>query len=667
MSLVKLPYELVSFIIEYLDLLDVGNLSLTCKRMQYLTLEYRIAKRILETKAPHSLEASNARLTQRWAQELRRLIKRQAAIATVSPYLVRVVAHAETWLYENGVLCYIRRRELRILNLHRSASHEIVINLRALLHLAIQESRAKRRYKVRLLYYAHDIVSCLYTHAKPDQEQVSWLLAFNVRTGQLVTVRPLASTAKIFVRNDSNFLYYGTNSEIGRDLYRYWVIWEFDLTTRRWSSDKSEIPWVIGVDVGSTICFEIFDGWFYAISNQAALEVEEVDWMSHYTCFRFPVTKNGFKSPKAPDPPIFRRNQHEGVIDDRWYLLRMFKDESTGELKVVESRKEWLAGRIWPRRTYYTTVVNFNEATSELAEETSSRAPLTDSPGASSSETPALKMPHAEHTVTPSRDPHHVHPGDDNASSLMLAVSKTPIRCYYSACQTFLDIVDDPASTDPNDQRIRIRGSSRRPRGACGLEQREERQIPVTQEWGPQDALDRQVDRLYKHGDVVFWPAEPDISNPDPKLLDLHALLNPDGFRGNIRGAWDERSLVYATGSDAPGGLNALIFVSWDPSIYLDDTMSYSDYRTPLDVPYSRRFNEGAEGTAYLGGSGGIPNENKGKGKDLSGFYLSKSPSPGSRAGSVDSTSSDTSQSSHWRRVEPASYRQLGSGFHFAQ
>lgn len=48
MSLVKLPYELVSFIIEYLDLLDVGNLSLTCKRMQYLTLEYCIAKRILE-------------------------------------------------------------------------------------------------------------------------------------------------------------------------------------------------------------------------------------------------------------------------------------------------------------------------------------------------------------------------------------------------------------------------------------------------------------------------------------------------------------------------------------------------------------------------------------------------------------------------------------------
>ncbi|KAK0745341.1 hypothetical protein B0T21DRAFT_281679 [Apiosordaria backusii] len=666
MSLVKLPYELVSFIVEHLDLLDVGNLSLTCKRLQYLTLEYCIAKRILETKAPYSLEASNARLTRRWPQELRRIIKRQAAIAGISPYLVRVVAHAETWLYENGVLCYIRKREMRILDLHRSATDEIVINIRALLYVAIAESRTTRRYKVRLLYYAHDIVSCLYTHAKPNHDQVSWLLAFNVRTGQLVTVRQVASTAKIFVRNDNNFLYYGTNSEIGRDLYRYWVIYGFDLRARRWLSDKLEIPVVMGVDVGSTVCFEIFDGWFYGISNQAALEVEEIDWISHYTCFRFPVTREGLKNPETPDPPIFRRNQHEGVIDDRWYLLRMFKDESTGQLKVVESRKEWLAGRIWPRRTYYTTAITFHDTTSEVAGGINNRISSSETSGAVSSETMTSKMQHAEHTVPPSRDPHFVHPGDDNASSLMFAISKSPIRCYYSACQTFLDIVDDPASTDPNDQRIRIRGSSRRPRGTSGLEQREQRQaLPLAQECGPQDALDLEVNDLYKHGDVVFWPAEIDTSTPDPGLVDLHTVLNPDGFRGNIRGAWDERSLVYSTGSDAPGGLNALVFVSWDPSIHLDGTLSYSDYRASVGGPPVR---QSSEGQSHVFGPQPIPYEGKGKGKDLSWQHPSKSPSPIPRAGSIDSTSSsETSQDSHWKKVEPASYRQLGSGFHFAR
>ncbi|KAK4175039.1 hypothetical protein QBC36DRAFT_355703, partial [Triangularia setosa] len=43
---------------------------------------------------------------------------------------------------------------------------------------------------------------------------------------------------------------------------------------------------------------------------------------------------------QAPDPPIFRRNQYEGVIDGRWYLLCIIKDESTGQLKVVKSRKD---------------------------------------------------------------------------------------------------------------------------------------------------------------------------------------------------------------------------------------------------------------------------------------------------------------------------------------
>ncbi|CAP72639.1 uncharacterized protein PODANS_2_700 [Podospora anserina S mat+] len=666
MSLVKLPYELVSFIIEYLDLLDVGNLSLTCKRMQYLTLEYCIAKRILETKAPYSLEASSARLTQRWPQQLRRLIKRQAATSSVSPYLVRVVAHAETWLYENGILCYIRKREIRILDLHGSATQETVINIRSLLHVALPESRMTRRYKVRVLHYAHDIVSCLYTHAKPNQEQVSWLLAFNVCTGQVVTVRQVASTTKIFVRNDNNFLYYGTNSEIGRDLYRYWVVWGFDLSARRWLSDKLEIQDVMGVDVGSTVCFEIFDGWFYGISNQAALEVEEVDWISHYTCFRFPVTREGLQKWESPNPPIFRRNQHEGVIDDRWYLLRMFKDESTGQLKVVESRKEWLAGRIWPRRTYYTTVVNFDEATSDVARATNGRASSSGSPSAALPETMNPKLQHTEYTAPPSRDPHFVHPGDDNASSLMFAISKSPIRCYYSACQTFLDVVDDPTSTDPNDQRIRFRGSSRRPRGTSSLGQRDERQIsPVAQDYSAQDALDQEVNDLYRHKDVVSWPAEPDISNPDPVLLDLYAVLNPDGFTGNIRGAWDERSLVYSTGGDSPGGLNALVFVSWDPSIHLDGTLSYSDYRPSLSVPPVQHI---MEGHSDVSDSGIIPFQEKGKGKEFTWSYPSKSPSPFLRAGSTDSTSSsETNQDSRWKKVEPALYHQLGSGFHFAR
>lgn len=48
MGLAKLPYELLSFVVEDLDLVDIRNLSLVSKRFQYLTEESSMAKQILE-------------------------------------------------------------------------------------------------------------------------------------------------------------------------------------------------------------------------------------------------------------------------------------------------------------------------------------------------------------------------------------------------------------------------------------------------------------------------------------------------------------------------------------------------------------------------------------------------------------------------------------------
>jgi hypothetical protein len=50
MSLVKLPYELVSYVVENLDLEDVRSLSLVCRRFQFLMQEASIAKVILEVR-----------------------------------------------------------------------------------------------------------------------------------------------------------------------------------------------------------------------------------------------------------------------------------------------------------------------------------------------------------------------------------------------------------------------------------------------------------------------------------------------------------------------------------------------------------------------------------------------------------------------------------------
>ncbi|KAK3934572.1 hypothetical protein QBC46DRAFT_273520, partial [Diplogelasinospora grovesii] len=75
-----------------------------------------------------------------YSQQLRRLLKRREAVSSVSLYLAAIITIVKTWLFKNGVLCYIYDRQLRILNLHYLASSEIIINIRRLLNEAIMES-----------------------------------------------------------------------------------------------------------------------------------------------------------------------------------------------------------------------------------------------------------------------------------------------------------------------------------------------------------------------------------------------------------------------------------------------------------------------------------------------------------------------------------------------
>ncbi|KAL2023167.1 hypothetical protein VTK56DRAFT_3773 [Thermocarpiscus australiensis] len=661
MSLVTLPYELVLFVIQHLDLADICSLSFSCKKFQFLLHESSIARFVLETKVPYTAEARHARTSKRYASQLRRLIKRRDAIASVSPYLVAMVAVADTWLYENGVLCYIRGPQLRILDLHHSASHEIVVSIPTLLDEAVKEPRTCHIYQFRLLYYAHDIVSCLYRHAKHGQARcTNWLLVFNPQAGKIITARRLQSISQIFVRNNEQFLYYGTNSETGRDGYRRWVITAFDIIAGSWLDQKLNVPVVMGTDVNSTVCFEIFDDYFYGLSNQTSLEVEEVDWVSYYTCFRFPLTQNGFHNMELPPRRQFwRRSQAEGPIDDRWTFLRLFRDETNGELKVVESRKEWLSGSISARRTYYTTIISF-EGSSIL------RAPnpgeSLDRSGTDSSVVAVQKMHQGSPSGRMERDPHMVHPAD---ASFSFTLNKCPVRAYYPSCQAYIDLVDDTTSFDPSDQQVRIRGGSRR-LWAPG-ERQQRKSLPMTPESGCQDTFLQQIEHLYKCEDSICWPPHQNPSVPDPALADLYEVLNPTGHLGNLHGSWDERSLVYATGCTASG--LALVFVSWDPSIRLAGVMPYPG------IPQSRRANL-AEGGSGTGGQSCLPtrlrHEDKGKDGSSSEWCPTLQPDATSRPGESVSPGlssevhADTSPTS-WRALEPARYRDIARGYHFAR
>jgi len=319
----------------------------------------------------------------------------------------------------------------------------------------------------------------------------------------------------------------------------------------------------------------------------------------------------------------------------------MVKDEASGQILAVELRREWLAGCITPRRTYYTTPLSFDRA-----HKVNENAPDI---------VPEDKIHQGEILRRRPRDPHLVHPGDDS-STMSVTLTKCPVRSYHPACQTLIDLVNDSGSFDPNDQRLRIRGGTRSPRSPAELVERSSAPAAATaKKEQDHDMLLREIDNLYKSETSIFWPPEPDTANAAAALADLYKVLNPPGYSGNIQGSWDERSMVYATGGSA-GGLQALVFVSWDPSIYLTGTTPYP-------------------GGALLGRAASscrAEDRDKGRSKGTAGTNPTRQaggpiPRSGKRGSSAKQHGGNkTADSVPWMTVEPAMYREIAQGYHFA-
>lgn len=547
-----------------------------------------------QSRAPATAEAAEARSTQKYASALRRLYKRRQAIRTAAPFTAAIVAVAESWIYVNGTLCHMSERTLRVLDLHKSSGEETIINVRALLDEAITASRGARKYKFQILHYAEGIISCLYIHCRPVVE--SWLVVFNVSERKLLTTLSLDTTYKIFVRNDCNYLYFGTHSEFGDDGFRRWVLMGYDIHGGRWFDQKVHLLDMVGSDIGQSIAFEIIDGKFYGLSNQTSFEVDEVDWTSHYHCFRFPVAAPKPKTTeRSVKDKMWRRQHAEGPIDDRWSFIRLLRDErEPTQLQVLESRKEWLAGSPG-RRNYYTTRLVFPDKAADSEDEVGS--PRDTNPhnvGGGIIINPATETvpevrPHTSYDLPPitpptrPRDPYNTHAGDDASTALMFTLSKCFIRSYHPPSQTFLDLVDDPEpGTSPDAvPRLRLRAGSRKLRPAQAI-----LADPVARD--PNQPHARRTARLYESGGsnkITFWPpaaGEADDTLTDAVLLEeLLRVVNPPEHAGAVKGAWDERSLVYSTGGGPgrDGGMQALVFVSFDPAICLPGLKQWGDGR----------------------------------------------------------------------------------------
>jgi hypothetical protein len=536
---------------------------------------------------------------------------------------VAIVGLGDAFLYCKGVLCYTLDDRVRVLDLHNSDQHETVISIPGLLTHALAEIEDNKTGIFQILYYADNIISCLYKSSAPDP--AAWLIAFNKKTRRILVTEDLASVDKIFVRHNNRYLYYGTHSEIGTDGYKKWVIHGFEFESCKWFPQKIHLPDLVGSDIGSTICFEFYKEHFYALSNQTSFEVEEIDWTSFYHCIRFPLNcPIDDLLEKTEDNSMWRRQHQEGPIDDRWTSLRLDEDESTGELRIVESRKEWYLGSSRSQITYYTTEIKFPEvcrdeeelafaysqdalgsssisassSTSSLSSASTSSTTISAASASASASTPST-LPTAPSTTSlpdspkphhhdlsnlpddpilrllrPDDNPHHIrppprqpqntHPGNDGSYKPTFTLAKSRIRHYHTSASSYLDLVDDPLPTDwQGTQRLRLRAGSR----SLGP--------PLTYDSGvksgilrpPNPDLRTALNEMYREQPISYWPRAQDPEMPDSDLDEVYRLLNPPSHLGNVQGTADERSLVYGTGGcDKP---QAIVFLGFDPAMKL--------------------------------------------------------------------------------------------------
>lgn len=562
----------------------------------------------------------------------RKVLKRREAVATADPYSVAVLGVGLTYLYCQGSLWYTIDDTIRLLEIRQSPTEELVVDIPKLLGKTGFASQPKVTGSFLLLHYHEGILSCLYRFSSPRQG--GWLIAIDVKKRTILLSQEIASTEKLFARHDAEYLYYGIHTANEYDGRKRWVLHGYDLRTGKCLGHNNYLHDLIGADIGSTICFEIIDGFFYAVSNQTTYEVEEVDWTSFYHGRRFPLNNPSKEMlEKTEDRNMWRRQHLEGPLDDRWTSLAIAPDEATGDVMIIETRKEWLRGCSTGQRTVYksnivfpkrlekenrslqpssstssafshasldssassipSTLPSLDSASSSTTVQTNDSSPMalpTVSEKSRRLALAALTQDRLALTVTAADKPHFLHPQirlPKNVHSEPMStcqrsfvLSKTPAKYYNSSANSLMDLVNDlPPGDSIASQCLRIRVCSRRLKPPVRDEDgiiRSAGRDPATGE------VMHGLNEEYEDGPVTFWPPSLPTKGYRPEdAKELHDLMNPPAYIGKVHGTFDDSSLVYVTGKESQP--KAIIFVSFDPSIKLHGLKKWR-HSTPTNV-----------------------------------------------------------------------------------
>ncbi|KAL8717946.1 MAG: hypothetical protein Q9225_004865 [Loekoesia sp. 1 TL-2023] len=616
-TLLSLPSETILAIASYLNsAADYRHFSFACKSIRrILDNEHTIAQ-TLKRVAGHTVEyelATSGKLSAKAA--IRKLYDRQQAFTTSKPASTIMLGDGSSFLYRQGLLAYVRGRFVRVLNVHEASWKEGVV-VSDLVGPKIFGTECKDT-EIELCHLQDGLLSIMFHGETVRMGWRSWLLVVDVDQDKSERERvqlkvDLWTPEDVIVRNSRRYLC--AMSPTGASVngrHREWVCKIWDLEDPAPRPAVLQIPDLAVGEIGQGLVFEVFDGFLYAISTQAPYELEEPEWTSYYTCFRFPLENPGSRTLETLR--IWRRHHKEGPINDLWTDLKLHKDETTGELFIMEARKEWTGGSSVQKRTWYRQalpprflspegtdndgdeeMIDVNNQSNNLQQDISVNDPQNLVSSSTSAQDPPYLLarppdddewdydPFTTATSLAQRPshprlPHNTHPEypvdapvPPIVDSFILAKSKH--RAYNPSAAAFLDlVVDDRQPSTQRVQQIRFRIGSRCE--ASPLDQNG--MIHGHHVSGHNGKPVPDSERRYVDQGIHIWP-------PADAPVVLQGLLNGNvissdlssdrtGCRtlGDICAISDERSIIYLVkekgAADADKG--QLILVNFDEHI----------------------------------------------------------------------------------------------------
>ncbi|OOQ84511.1 F-box domain protein [Penicillium brasilianum] len=568
-----LPFDVFYQIATLLDDRDCIHLSRTNRAIHDLMNCDLIARKTVESVLAHSKEGRTALAAQSgYRKAVGHRFDIHEAIATASPYAVAMLAYAVDFVYHQGILCYRVGHEIRLLNVHRGARQEQVLNLYEViprLDAGSPEETLDPAARVKLLHYSNGIVVF---RLEGIGAQADSLVAIDMATRQtrrkrLLVQRPIPASAPIFVRHSRSYLWYiFFVDSLGS--HGTWLCHGVDLATDE--TIQFHLEQALGGEPGQTMCFDIYQDHLYFISTTVTSEDDErFSSFYHWTCYA-PRSKSRKWSDR-----LWRREHREGPINEMWTDLSIRKDETTGRPMIVECRREWPDGKSENHRTTYIEPLSTPAELQATHPQGNIQSPSSSDDDSDDENSGPSKDPviDREYDHRPEkrlrRNYHHEHElGDDPNERQEFIHAYTKHHSYDLASSTFVDLVNDPTPKTAGVRvrdRIRLRTVSRKRK--CPIDEEGIAGIPgllfpPTQVDTDGRPVENSEEYFVSRG-VHMWPA-------DDGPAELHNLLCPDQRSGVVAAVADERSLIYSISCPGlPSGHQAIILLSFDPALRL--------------------------------------------------------------------------------------------------